>query len=384
MVYVRRIANEAINRGFHAVLVTMPDCLTHPAYMMVLEDLGAKMETICLQPAASVVRMIQSRNLVLKQLGYFLAIAALFRKLKPSPTNDCVFVPYIDHFDKAVAFLGSPFNGVPFSALCMQYKFHYGVMGARRPPERGDGTKEWTYRRVLETKGLISLYTIDELLYEFTRTRYPNLIAKLTYVGDPVDMVGSLTKDEAREQLGIPKQNFVILVFGLLSWRKGIMELLNTSEQPNFPGEISFLFVGQQFGRTPDLLTGGIAERLRSAGRLVEINRFVSDEEEFAAFRAADAVWVGYKKFYGMSGVLVQAGKMGLPVIASQDGLIGWLVNKYKTGVTVDVMNPVDVAGKINLLYSDAGERSLFGNNGIKQAEQHSSGQFAAAIMDKF
>ena len=54
------------------------------------------------------------------------------------------------------------------------------------------------------------------------------------------------------------------------------------------------------------------------------MNRYLNMDEENMVFSAADVVWLGYQGHYHMSGVLVQAGVMGLPVVASDEGLMAF------------------------------------------------------------
>ena len=62
-------------------------------------------------------------------------------------------------------------------------------------------------------------------------------------------------------------------------------------------------------------------------GRIHEVNRYVSPDEEQRAFAAADVAWLRYEGFYQMSGVLVKAVKANLELELPDDGLLGWYKN---------------------------------------------------------
>jgi glycosyltransferase involved in cell wall biosynthesis len=382
MVYVRRIACEAVRQSIPTTVLTTQSCLDHPAYVAMTTELGSQIKTDLLRPGKIAQRLINHPNLILKQLGYHVALTQHFRNMHKKDRPGVIFVPFIDHFDKAIAVLGSPFGSIPFGALCMLFKFHYGQMGALRPPERADKYKEWTFKRLLATKQLISLFTIDELLFEYTRLNYSTLFAKLHYVGDPVDMNVGCSRVEARARFGLLDDQFVVLIYGALDFRKGIGQLVEAATRPDFPSNGTVLLVGRQQPNVRDYLSSGKAAALRGQGKLIDLDQFVSEDDEYAAFRAADVVWVGYRGFYGMSGVLIQAGKMGLPVISCKSGLVGWMVNKYELGTALDTDRLEDIAQTVSRLQSDEPYRVALAANGTRLAAKHSSTQFGRQIIE--
>jgi glycosyltransferase involved in cell wall biosynthesis len=384
MMYVRRIAREAIQRNISVTLVTMPKSLDHPSYKLLTAELGKDIRTECLTPSKWTANLIDHRNLLVRQFGYYRAISIFFNNLASDREPSFIFVPYLDDFDKATALLGSPFGATPYSALSMQYKFHYNKMGAQRPPSRDDIAKEWIFKRLLNNRKLRTLFTIDELLYDYAQKYLSNLCTKMTYVGDPVDMEGGCSKQDARTRYVIGEDSIVVLIYGVMDLRKGIGDLISAAAKPMFPQKVVLLFVGRQETATKEFLsTADAAKRLRSEGRLIEVDRYVDDEEEYAAFSASDIVWVGYRAFYGMSGVLVQAGKMNLPVISSTIGLIGWLVQKYQLGLAIDTKDTASVVQCISSLVQDVEARRRLGYNGGVFAKRHTSQEFANTIMDK-
>jgi glycosyltransferase involved in cell wall biosynthesis len=383
MQYVRRIARQAIHIWGRVQLLTLPASLAHPAYEAMQEELGGQIETVLLAHDRLTARLINSSNLAAVQIAYFLMFARAFRKLGKLDSCVSVFVPYLDHCDKAVALLGSPFGQMPWSGLAMNYKFHHHRMGVSRSPLKWDSFKQSLYVRLLENTSLRTLFTIDELLHDYTHRLYPRLAPKLQYVADPVDMIGGGCRESARRRFGIPADDIVLLIYGLLSPRKGIDSVLSAVQLPEFPTQVSLLFAGSQDVQVQALLAGPSAQKMRAEKRLYECNKFLSDEEEYAAFKAADVVWVGYKEFYGMSGVMVQAGKMELPIIACREGLIGWMARKYGLGVTVDVAKPKELALALTELVQNPTLRTQYGCQGAHLAKLHASVRFATEICDR-
>jgi glycosyltransferase involved in cell wall biosynthesis len=138
-------------------------------------------------------------------------------------------------------------------------------------------------------------------------------------------------------------------------------------------------------GVGPDLapvLDGPDARRLRSAGRLKERLGFQTLVDEGRLFAAADAVWMGYRGHYTMSGVLVQAAAMGLPVISCAEGLIGWWTRKYAAGEVVDPDDAPAVVNAIGRLSSDRAWRERYRANARDMARLHGPEAFASSICD--
>ena len=87
----------------------------------------------------------------------------------------------------------------------------------------------------------------------------------------------------------------------------------------------------RQEAKIQALLKSRKGSQLTMSERLHQINKFLSDEEEYLVFKASDIVWLGYREHYTMSGVIIQACRMGLPVISCKEGVVGWLTKKKTT-----------------------------------------------------
>ena len=116
--------------------------------------------------------------------------------------------------------------------------------------------------------------------------------------------------------------------------------------------------------------------------RIETFDRYITAEEELAFFSNADLVWVGYVKFYNMSGVLAQAGIARKPVISSDEGLVGHLVRKYGLGLAVDISSPEAVGNAILELNGDSRKRSTMGENGYKKFSPHTVARFVDIVSE--
>src|SRR5260370_16192863 len=93
------------------------------------------------------------------------------------------------------------------------------------------------------------------------------------------------------------------------------------------------------------------AAAARLSHQPVVLDTFITNEVERDLFSACDAVWLGYKGHYGMSGVLVQAYRFGKPVIATADGLIGWFCQTGELGPVLDDLSPEAIARAIEEVF---------------------------------
>jgi hypothetical protein len=258
-----------------------------------------------------------------RELSYRRFFRHIYKSAAAVGRIDRVFVPYLDHCLNALGLLGSPFGSTPLDGICMGPSFHFKQMGIVAPRRWSDVPKEQLFRLLLARQAVRRVFTIDQTLYLYTRrSRFPGS-RKLEYLPDPVELVGSHSKTTAREALGIPASTKVVLLYGSLDLRKGIAALLQY--MITGPGRDSVLLaVGEQTADVRALLSSQQARRLELEGRLLQIDRYVTDEEEQMVFAAADVAWLRYEGFYQMSGVLVKSAKVGLDLELSDEGLLGW------------------------------------------------------------
>ena len=140
------------------------------------------------------------------------------------------------------------------------------------------------------------------------------------------------------------------------------------------------LLAGSQLPELGPLMASPLVERLRRAERLIESNGYVTSLQEEQAFKAADIVWLGYRGHYGSSGVQVQAGVAGLPVLATDQGLVGRLTNDQGLGEAVPMEDPAAVATALARLADDSGLRARYGANGKRYFTSHTVENFGETV----
>ena len=141
------------------------------------------------------------------------------------------------------------------------------------------------------------------------------------------------------------------------------------------------LLAGKQDAEIERLLES-IDSRVRK--RIHTKNCYVTSEEELAAFKSADCVWLGYSGHYQMSGVLVQAGRAGIPVIACKEGLIGYYAAKLGNGILVDSRDSESVSGALARMVLRPNELRRGVQEAVKLFAKHNVGAAVDAIADVF
>ncbi len=380
--YLQWIASVILARGHHIQLGIFKESLDHPSVRELLSSCGPKLSVISAptQPYASVEGRVWSMGR--EMLKFRRIMGNFYLKGVRRERVDLVLLPYLDYCTYALALLGSPFGRTAWSGIVMRPSFHFSSMGVTAPETRSDPWKERLFHRLLSSRHLRALFTIDKTLQEYIHGSGRPHASRLHYIPDATEPMPAMNRQQARQLLGIPMAGKVILVYGALSSRKGIDVLLQATESDAFPSNVHIVLSGEQPVEVEAILQSATARRLRLDYRLHEIKRYVTNEESAAVFSAADFVWVGYRRHYLMSGLLVQAASAGLPVIACEEGLIGWLTRRYRAGIVVSTSSPPTIARAIMELCNNPDLALEYGENGRLAYASHTQENVGRIMLD--
>ena len=380
VLYARSIAREALQRGWRLRLLTTAAARRHSAYAALAAELGSAMPAHAM-PDAPLPERSSPSALFRYQLNLHRAAGEGYRHASAtSGEPDLVFLNSLDPLEKVLAVRGSPFGSARFAGMSISPRFHHDCEGVNTPRRRTDLLHAWAFRRVLGIPTLRALTVIDPTLPAAAERGRWSGREKLRWVPDPGAVSGGFERPDARAHAGVPPDAFVILLYGGISERKGLRALLSALEAPRTPRHVVALVVGQVYEDGQAVLSGPEATRLRDQGRLFEVRGFVDQERSAWAFRASDAVWLAYEGFYGTSAVLVQAGAAGLPVLARDEGLVGWLVRRHRLGLIIE--GDESVGATIARMASDSALRETAGANGLEFARERTPERFGGAVCD--
>lgn len=147
------------------------------------------------------------------------------------------------------------------------------------------------------------------------------------------------SKMDARRQLGLSREGFLVLYVGRLVIEKGIRELLQSLQQLA-SSSITGVFVGD----------GPLRAEVRNAPGVVAPG--VEPNERVAQYMAAADVLVLPSYSEGLPTVLVEAGAAGLPVIASSVGGVVELLGSDRGHLVAPAKVP-DLTEAIRTVHSD-------------------------------
>ena len=372
--YVQWTIEALVEAGYDCTLWTEPQHRNHPL-------------TLGYEVSRSAVRIVSHRDgshrfsfphAVLKAgktgIGLYAAFASIYRRVSQSEPVDLVVVPDGDFILDAVGMLGSPFGATRWMCIAMRQWFHLREMGVGAPRRPFlAAVRKRLFHRALLGGNLAAVLTIDPMLSVWhAKSPLSGQCPPVHYLAAPFADVEYVERHEARMRLGIGEER-CILVYGSISDRKGIKELLyacmKRSEHP------LIVIAGEQ---TKDVrafmasIGGGLFSRVRV------FEQFISPEMEADLFCACDAVWVGYKGHYGMSDVLAQARRYGKTVIATDSGLIGWFAKRDRLGPLLRSLS----AASINAAIDEAFE--LSGNAPSAPQSDADESLLARDTVDRF
>jgi glycosyltransferase involved in cell wall biosynthesis len=216
---------------------------------------------------------------------------------------------------------GPRLEGIWFHPHALDRRWRYAPPLDRRWRERGR-LHRWL-KGPVAPKALGRLWFLAAEALERWRAEVPAVPGDV--LPDPWERRTGLSREEARERLGLEQGRRIFLHLGSSERRKGLPDLLQAYEVALTEADRS---------ARPLLLRVGPNERLRGRdrvrlARLVGrgdarvVEGFVPAEDLPAYFAACDWIVIPYRKFRYSSGVLANAAGMGRPVIAPAYGEIG-------------------------------------------------------------
>jgi glycosyltransferase involved in cell wall biosynthesis len=319
-------------------------------------------------------------DLIWREFGYW----RLFKRITDEVTSrmpiDAVILPYVDYCFYAIALLGTPFRKLPWSAISMRLSV------SQDAGERG-GKLPWKWRlaqRILQQPMFRSLFVINPSVQKIPTNWYSNVLRpKLRYLRDPSDFKPSGSRAEARRLLDILDSALVILVFGSIDERKAVDLLLAGIEQQDNLSSCVVVLAGRQSSSMRNRMRVSPYDRLQNQRRLIVLDRFLDSADQVRVLTAADVVWVGYRNHIYMSGVMVLAGKAGLPVVGTAEGEIGRLIVEHHLGAAVNIEKPGEVAHAINGMFN-AVLRMEIGQRARQVFADHTVENFGTDVLMAF
>ena len=240
----------------------------------------------------------------------------------------------------------------PFSGIYFRPTFHYGDFAGYTSSGK-DKIQQWreifTLGRILRHPQFQTLFCLDPFAVKHIDAQFYTK-AKVVHLPDPVDIDNKRSKfrlSSLQKNLGIEPDRRVFLLFGALTGRKGIYQLLEAILllSSDLCQKFCLVLVGSANTTEQASITSKVAAVCQDRPvQIVEHYEFVPEREVPDYFQLADVVLAPYQRHIGMSGILLLAAAAGKPLLSSHYGLMGEIVRQYRLGIAVDSTVPSEIA----------------------------------------
>lgn len=296
------------------------------------------------------------------------------------------FIVHIDHYLPLLA--AGATAATPVSGIYFGPSFHYGDFDPESVPEVSKALREkFVLARALRHPSLHTLFLLDPFAAKRAQA-FPSG-EKAVYLADPVRSPARPSPEAAaalRAELGIEPDRKVFLLFGHLTRRKGVHQILEAVRQlpPDACRRFCLVLAGAIDPHYRAQLEAGItAARAAQPVQIVTRYGFVPANDVPAYFELADAVLTPYLDHAGMSGILLLAAAHRKPVLSSGHGLMGEIVRRRRLGLTVDAKSPAQLAAGLKRLAAGDPETVCDPARMARLAEEHHPARFAATIFER-
>lgn len=319
-----------------------------------------------------------------RKLRNFQEWGLLYRYALQLKAVHCV-VMYLDTFFFSLACgVNAPCD---FSGIYFRPTFHYDEF-ANYLPSKKERIQQWLEKlilsRVLSNPKLKTLLCLDPFVVKHLKGFRTE--AEIVHLPDPVlsDCTREIQENNLGNQLKIAPDKKVFLLFGSLSQRKGIFQLLQSIEL--LPVELCphlcLLLVGQTPLQEQTKIDVEIERISRSYSvQIIKNYQYISEADVRAYFQLADVVLAPYQNHVGMSGILLLAASNQKPVLSTDYGLMGEVVRRYQLGLTVNSTIPREIARGITQFIRQSPDRLCDFEQMKTFAEQNSVENFARTIF---
>ena len=299
-------------------------------------------------------------------------------------TTQCLIM-YFDTYTLPLVFGRNPPCLV--SGIYFRPTFHYHQFSNHLSTIK-DELQQWREKfllgLVLRHRQLQVLFSLDP--FAIKPLNHLTNQTKAIHLPDPVRLwdIETSQVERLRANLNITAGKKVFLLFGALTGRKGIYQLLEALPylSDEISSQICLLLVGQADTINRMRIETQVAALCQSqAVQIIRHYEFISEPEVSAYFQLADIILAPYQKHVGMSGILLLAAIAHTPVLSSNYGLMGELVNRYHLGLITDTTSPKSIAMAIVQCLHTESENLCDGNTMQEFAEQNSVQEFSSTVF---
>lgn len=259
---------------------------------------------------------------------------------------------------------------------------------ARSPAER-----ETTQRIAAEKRILVRAdRVIAATLAEQTQLRflYKANSSKIEIIPPGVDTSHfyPIPADEAKQYLGLSPKDRMVLFVGRIEPLKGVDTLIRAMACLKFKqrvGPVHLAIIGGEPDVDPEKMTAEMARLQKLSDDLCmgEMVLFLGKrgQDTLPYYYSAAEVLVMPSHYESFGMVALEAMACGTPVIASDVGGLGFLVQDGETGYTIPDGEPDTMCDRLSLLLTDSVLRGQMGERAAEVAQSYRWGNIAREIL---
>ncbi|MEP0916923.1 glycosyltransferase [Leptolyngbya sp. DQ-M1] len=323
---------------------------------------------------------LRARSLVAKSFIEWKLFCRYAKRLNPTQA----LLMYLDSLQLPLAF--GERSPCPVSGIYFRPSFHYHQFSAH-PLSAKEQWRQWRQKavlaRILRRSQFKTLFCLDR----FAVPEIQQLTQKpILPLADPVEVPACQPAEvEAlRRKLQILPDRHLFLLFGELSGRKGVYQVLQALKQLPIEtqSQLCLVLAGSVNERDPEIRTEIEQLKQITQAQIVLCDRYIKGAEVQQFFELADTVLALYQKHVGMSSILVHAAAAHKPVLSTNYGLMGAMTQQNQLGQTVDSENPAAIAKALQAAISQPIFCKLSKMNQV--VDENRADQFVSALMSDF
>ena len=361
--YIRSLVKEFKKNQIDYRLLTTKKTINSIPYKIIDKEFKLKKNTI------ESVGIIKSKNvsffnLLLYQMKYFFFIKKNISKVEKKFNFDVIYFGHLDPFFFIFALLSNFIGHKNITGLLCNIRFYQSEFKIKKF-QLVDLVKKYLFMVFLKSKVIKKIFIIDELfnLYLSKNIKNKAYLKKVCHVPEAGKLKKISKQENFKKKIGIKKEDKIILLYGDIKKRKGVLELLKLCKNKKMPKNIKVVIAGKQSREISSIINKTNIKKILS-NQVYIINKFINFEEEARLFSISDLIWLAYSGGSdGSSGVLKQAAISGKPIIESGRGLISWINDKYKIGIKIKLDNINYSIIKISDVLSDKNKYQFFKKN---------------------
>jgi glycosyltransferase involved in cell wall biosynthesis len=275
--------------------------------------------------------------------------ARVFRALIDRVKPDAVYLPTADGAAQSLALsrlalLQSGLSQVHSEALLLRVPAAYGM--SRRPA--------FFTKMAIRAMPFDLMHYIDPVTFDWVLNKVGGKTARRArFIADPIETLPLPTRSKARAMLRLPEHKKLIMSIGMQDHRKGVDYLIGACArwQPAEPASI--VLAGKLSPQIRELVTNEY-RHLVDDGRLIVLDRYLSNEEINTCCAAGDLIATPYRPHPHPSAIVLYAASAGKMVLAANNGWFAYMVPKFSLGGLCDPQDPEMLAEMLDLALHEA------------------------------